>query len=236
MRKKGIIVAIDGPTASGKSTTAKRVAERLGFLHLNTGAMYRAFALLAKQSRADSHDPNRIHELLADADIAFDDAGNILLSGVNVSREILAPDIALLASELSTDAMVREKLVDKQRTIGQDGAVVLEGRDIGTVVFPDAELKIFLVADPSVRAERRQLELDQAGTHLELDELRRQLAERDKRDRERPLSPLRKADDAVEVDTTTLTIDGQVERVYQLALERMSDWKTLVLQAAAEQA
>ena len=98
MRKKGIIVAIDGPTASGKSTTAKRVAERLGFLHLNTGAMYRAFALLAKRSHSDTHDPNKSHELLAGADISFDEAGNILLSGVDVSREIIAPDIALLAN------------------------------------------------------------------------------------------------------------------------------------------
>lgn len=221
MRKKGIIVAIDGPTASGKSTTARVVAERLGYLHLNTGAMYRAIALLARAKQVAADDTSSIHTMLERAEIGFGDSGNIMLDGEDVSKEILDPEIALLASELSTLAEVRAKLVDKQRHIGRDGGVVLEGRDIGTVVFPDAELKIFLVAEPSIRAERRQLELDSLGKHLELDELRQQLAERDKRDRERPISPLRKADDAIEVDTTNLTIEGQVQRVYELAMERM---------------
>jgi cytidylate kinase len=198
------------------------VAERLGFLHLNTGAMYRAIALSARDAGLGGDaEPDSIHQLLERTDIGFADGGNVVLNGQDVSREILDPDIALFASELSTLPEVREKLVEKQRKIGSDGAVVLEGRDIGTVVFPDAELKIFLVADSSVRAERRQLELDLLGRHLELDELRNQLAERDKRDRERPLSPLKKAEDAIEVDTTKLTIEGQVQRVYELAMERM---------------
>jgi cytidylate kinase len=223
LRKNGIIIAIDGPTASGKSTTAKRVAERLGFLHLNTGAMYRAFALLVRRRDHHGHDSERIHTLIGEAQIGFNANGNILLDGHDVSREILEPDIALLASELSTIPEVRAKLVEKQRAIGSDGAVVLEGRDIGTVVFPDAELKIFLVADPLVRAERRQLELNQMGTHIPLEELRQQLAERDKRDRERAISPLLKAQDAIEVDTTNLTIEGQVERVYELALSKIKE-------------
>jgi cytidylate kinase len=222
MRKNGIIVAIDGPTASGKSTTAKQVAARLGFLHLNTGAMYRAFALLVRRRDHQGHDADRVHELLAQAEISFSPQGNILLDGADVSREISEPDIALLASELSTDPQVRAKLVEKQRSIGADGGVVLEGRDIGTVVFPDAELKIFLVADAGVRAERRQLEFEKMGTHMPLEELRQQLEERDKRDRERTISPLRKADDAVEVDTTSLTIEGQVEQVLELAKKRMA--------------
>ena len=221
MRKNGIIIAIDGPTASGKSTTAKQVAARLGFLHLNTGAMYRAFALLVRRRDHHGHDPNRVHELLAEAEIGFNGEGKILLDGADVSREISEPDIALLASELSTDPAVRAKLVEKQRSIGTNGGVVLEGRDIGTVVFPDAELKIFLIADAKVRAERRQLEFEKMGTHIPLEELRQQLEERDKRDRERSISPLRKADDAVEVDTTKLTIEGQVERVLELAKKKM---------------
>ena len=221
MRKNGIIIAIDGPTASGKSTTAKRVAARLGFLHLNTGAMYRAFALLVSRRDPNAHDPAQVHELLSEADIGFDDNGNILLNGVDVSREILAPDIALLASELSTNPEVRAKLVEKQRAIGKDGGVVLEGRDIGTVVFPDAELKIFLVADAQVRAERREEELAKMGTQISIDTLRQQIEERDKRDRERAISPLRKAADAIEIDTTGLTIDGQVERVYELAHKKI---------------
>ncbi len=221
MRNNGIIIAIDGPTASGKSTTAKQVAARLGYLHLNTGAMYRAFALLVRRRDHHGHDSERIHELLSEAEIGFGSDGKIMLDGADVSREILEPDIALLASELSVDPAVRAKLVEKQRTIGRDGGVVLEGRDIGTVVFPDAELKIFLVADAQVRAERRQLEFERMGTHIPLEELRQQLEERDNRDRERTISPLRKASDATQVDTTNLTIEGQVERVYELALERI---------------
>lgn len=222
MRPKGIIIAIDGPTASGKSTTAKQVAARLGYLHLNTGAMYRAFALLVRRRDHHGHDPERVHELIIEANIGFDSKGNVQLNGTDVGREIQEPDIALLASELSTNAEVRAKMVEKQRELGAEGGVVLEGRDIGTVVFPDAELKIFLVADASVRAERRQLEFEKMGTHIPLEELRQQLEERDKRDRERTISPLRKAPDAVEVDTTNLTIEGQVERVYQLAKLRLS--------------
>jgi cytidylate kinase len=222
LRKNGIIIAIDGPTASGKSTTAKRVAVRLGFLHLNTGAMYRAFALLVSRRNPNTHDSAQVHELLCEADIGFDENGNILLNGVDVSREILEPDIALLASELSTNPEVRAKLVEKQRAIGKDGGVVLEGRDIGTVVFPDAELKIFLVANAQVRAERRQQELASMGTQISIDELRQQIEERDKRDRERAISPLRKAADAIEVDTTNLSIQGQVNKIFELAKQRMS--------------
>ncbi len=222
MRKNGIIIAIDGPTASGKSTTAKQVAARLGFLHLNTGAMYRAFALLVRRRDHHGHDPARVHTLIEQADIRFSPAGVIQLDGADVSREIQEPDIALLASELSTNPEVRAKLLLKQRAIGNDGGVVLEGRDIGTVVFPDAELKIFLVADALVRAQRRQLEMERLGTHIPLEELRQQLEERDRRDSERPISPLRKAPDAIEVDTTNLTFDGQVERVYEMARDIMS--------------
>lgn len=184
--------------------------------------MYRAFALLVRRRDHHGHDPERVHELLVKAEIGFNANGNVILDGSDVSREILEPDIALLASELSVDPAVRAKLVEKQRALGRDGGIVLEGRDIGTVVFPDAELKIFLVADAAVRAERRQLEFEKMGTHIPLEELRQQLEERDKRDRERAISPLRKAEDAIEVDTTNLTIEGQVERVYELAREKIT--------------
>ncbi len=221
MRPKGIIIAIDGPTASGKSTTARQVAARLGYLHINTGAMYRAFALMVRRRDHHGHDPARVHALLGETEIGFDANGNVLLNGIDVSHEILEPDIALLASELSTLADVRAKMVEKQRELGADGGVVLEGRDIGTVVFPDAELKIFLVADAGIRAERRDLEFERMGTNIPLEELRQQIEERDKRDRERTISPLRKAADAVELDTTNLTIEEQVERVYELAQKRL---------------
>jgi cytidylate kinase len=184
--------------------------------------MYRAFALLVRRRNHHGHDSARVHTLLEEADISFSPSGTIQLDGVDVSREIQEPDIALLASELSTIPEVRAKLVEKQRAVGKDGGVVLEGRDIGTVVFPDAELKIFLVADVQVRAERREHELASMGTHIPIDELRQQIEERDSRDRERAVSPLRKAPNAIEVDTTNLTIDGQVERVYELAKSKMS--------------
>ncbi len=205
----------------------------MGFLHLNTGAMYRAFALLVRRRDHGGHDPERLHQLISEAQIGFSDTGKILLDGVDVSREIQEPDIALLASELSTNPEVRAKLVEKQREIGKDGGVVLEGRDIGTVVFPDAELKIFLVADQLVRAERRMLEYDNLGTHIPLNELANQIAERDKRDRERAISPLVQAEDAVVVDTTNLTFEGQVKRVLELAQARLGITQDLALTTLA---
>jgi len=216
MRPKGIIIAIDGPTASGKSTTAKLVANALGYLHLNTGAMYRAVALLADEAGVRDADES-LSELLHQAEITFEATGAVLLNGRNISEDIVSLEIALRASELSTIGFVREHLVERQRKIGREGGVVLEGRDIGTVVFPDAELKIFLVADPAARAERRQHEMEEHGRHIALEEMKAQLAERDKRDRERKLSPLKKADDAIEIDTTSLSIEEQVQKVIDLA-------------------
>ncbi len=195
--------------------------------------MYRAFALLVRRRDHGGHDPERLHQLISEAQIGFSDTGKILLDGVDVSREIQEPDIALLASELSTNPEVRAKLVEKQREIGKDGGVVLEGRDIGTVVFPDAELKIFLVADQLVRAERRMLEYDNLGTHIPLNELANQIAERDKRDRERAISPLVQAEDAVVVDTTNLTFEGQVKRVLELAQARLGITQDLALTTLA---
>ncbi len=216
MRPKGIIIAIDGPTASGKSTTAKLVANALGYLHLNTGAMYRAVALLADKEGVTEAD-GRLSDLLKQAEITFEATGAVCLNGRNISADIDSLEIALRASELSTIGFVREHLVERQRKIARDGGVVLEGRDIGTVVFPDAELKIFLVADPAARAVRRQHEMEEHGRHIAIEEMKAQLAERDKRDRERKLSPLKKADDAIEIDTTSLSIEEQVQKVIDLA-------------------
>ncbi len=219
MRPNGIIVAIDGPVASGKSTTAKQVAARLGYRHLNTGAMYRAFALAANRGGVTSENEAGVESLLSSVQIGFDSENHIFLNGENVSLEILQPEIASLASTFSSLQPVRQKLVAMQQEIGNDGGVVLEGRDIGTVVFPNAELKIFLVADPLVRAKRRQSELAALGNALSLEELTRQITERDERDMNRASSPLRKAADAIELDTSDLTFEQQIERVYQLAIE-----------------
>ena len=217
MRPNGIIIAIDGPTASGKSTTAREVAKRLGYIHINTGAMYRAFALYASQWGITSTNDSRIGGLSEKAYIDFDENGNILLEGRDVTKEIQAPEIAQLASELATLPQVRSKMVAMQQEIGKNGGVVLDGRDIGTVVFPDAELKIFLIAAAETRAERRLDELVSSGTNISLDKLTQEIKERDKRDSERELSPLKKAADAIELDTSKLTFDEQVEKVVVLA-------------------
>lgn len=226
-------MAIDGPTASGKSTTAKNVADELGYLHLNTGAMYRAFALYANEHGyvPDSDLTTAVSEealraLLKEAEMHFDEKGRMRLKGRDVSDLIKAPLIAQLASEFSTFAPVRETMVHRQKEMGANGGVVLEGRDIGTVVFPQAELKMFLFADAGIRAERRQAELQMLGTFVSLEELREQITERDRRDRERLLSPLRKADDAVELDTSHLSIQDQVDQVVALARERIGAIRT----------
>jgi len=217
LRTNGIIIAIDGPTASGKSTTARLAAEKLGYIHINTGAMYRAFALYASQWGVDISSDERIPELTERAYIDFDEEGNILLEGKDITKEIQSPEIAQLASGLATLPVVREKMVSMQKEIGKDGGVVMDGRDIGTVVFPDAELKIFLIANAKTRAERRKKELALAGNHISLEALELDIEERDKRDAERELSPLRKATDAIELDTSKLTIDQQVQKVVNLA-------------------
>ena len=180
--------------------------------------MYRAVAILAKSISSE----RQLEHALRDARIDFDERGGVCLNGVCIQSEIGQPEIALKASELSALPFVREHLVAVQREIGKLGAVVLEGRDIGTVVFPDAELKVFLVADASARAERRLHELEASGQHLELEEMKRQLIERDTRDRERTISPLVKASDAIELDTTHLTIEEQVARVVTLAKARIA--------------
>ncbi len=217
MRPKGIIIAIDGPTASGKSTTAREVAKRLGYSHINTGSMYRAFAIYASEWGVTSADDSRIAELSQRAYIDFDENGNILLEGRDVTKDIQAPEIAQLASSLAVLPKVREKMVALQQEIGKDGGSVLDGRDIGTVVFPDAELKIYLIANAQTRAVRRKLELETAGKDMPLDKLIKEIEERDRRDSERELSPLRKASDAIELDTSKLKVGEQIEKVVDLA-------------------
>ncbi|MEP7235207.1 MAG: (d)CMP kinase [Ignavibacteriota bacterium] len=217
MRQKGIIIAIDGPTASGKSTTAREAAKQLGYIHINTGAMYRAFALYASEWGVGLSSDERIPKLAERAYIDFDELGNILLEGRDVSNEIHTPEIAQLASELATLPVVREKMVALQQELGKDGGAVLDGRDVGTVVFPDAELKIFLVANALTRAERRREELALAGNTISLEKLTKEIEERDSRDSEREHSPLKKAHDAIELDTSTMTIDEQVMKVVALA-------------------
>ena len=222
-----MIVAIDGPAGSGKSTTARRVAERMGWLYLDTGAMYRAVALafLRRDLPFTAEAAATVLSNL-DLDLRKQDGGlRVGLDGEDVTEAIRTPAVSDAASRVSALPAVRERLVEEQRRIGyerEEGGVVLEGRDTGTVVFPDADLKVFLVADPAERARRRHRELQQRGAAPPLDAVRADLDARDARDTGRQHAPLAKAPDAVELDTTALTLDEQVERVVRLVRERQA--------------
>jgi cytidylate kinase len=220
---KKIIIAIDGPAASGKSTTAKLVAQRLGYLHIDTGAMYRAMALKVLRSNISPTDSASISKLAHSTSIRLY-AGNDTLSkvrleldGQEVGDDIRLPEVTNIVSPVSTIADVREQMVKEQRAMGANGGIVLEGRDIGTVVFPHAELKVFMIADPHERAQRRLKELESKHIDVSLDKLEREILERDSIDSHRDISPLKKADDAMELDTTNLTIEQQVEIIVSRA-------------------
>ena len=228
MDSRKLVIAIDGPAASGKSTTAQKVAKRLGYTYIDTGAMYRAVTLATLEAGIDPDDSVAVEQLAAMLSIEFqsnprDGSLCTLLDDRDVSREIRSPEVTAAVSRVSSYPGVRERLVELQQSMGRKGGVVLDGRDIGTVVFPDADLKIFMVADLHARAERRHAELRSRGTDQLLDDLVTELAERDRFDSSRDLSPMRKAADAVEIDTSGLSIDDQVELVLRLAGERMKE-------------
>jgi len=208
-----MIVAIDGPAGAGKSTLARRVAAKLGAVYIDTGAMYRAVALAALRSGIPLDDAERLEALAGQADIGFEPGGSrVLLDGEDVSEAIRKPEISPASSRVSAIPGVRRALVSKQREMAASGSVVMEGRDIGTVVFPGAEVKIFLDANPEVRAARRVRELEEKGPAPPAAEIAREIRERDRRDSTRADSPLTRAPDAVLLDTTALSLD-EVERV-----------------------
>jgi len=224
--KKGLIIAIDGPAASGKSTTAQLLAQKLGYVYIDTGAMYRACALKAKKMGIDINDEESIRELLDDIDIRIENHNSknrIYLDGEDVSEDIRADDISALASAISAIPAVRYKMVELQRKMGEKGGVILDGRDIGTFVFPTAEVKFFLTANPEVRAKRRWLELQQKGINKDFSEVLADLVKRDNNDSQRALAPLKKADDAIEVDTSNMTIEEQTDYLYQIICSRMEE-------------
>lgn len=224
LRPRKLVIAIDGPAASGKSTTARLVAERLGYVHLDTGAMYRAITLKVLRSGIDPDDRERIAALLPSTRVEFRNEGGALrvfLDGADVTGAIRTPEVTRAVSAVSRLKEVRAAMVREQRAMGKDGGIVLEGRDIGTVVFPEADLKFFMVASIASRALRRQKELEEKRMHEELDELMREIVERDRLDSSREESPLRKAEGAIEIDTSHLTIEEQVEQVVRIARERM---------------
>ena len=218
---KRITVAIDGPAGAGKSTLARRIADKLGYLYIDTGAMYRAVGLWAVRANVALSDMHRLEQLANEARIEFvPGSGGVLLNGEDVTEAIRAPEIAEAASKVSMVPAVRRAMVAKQREIGERASVVMEGRDIGSVVFPDATVKIFLDARPEVRVERR------AGESLLPPEvIARQINERDQRDRTRPESPLVQAPDAVYVDTTGLSVDDVEAALLKIIRDRTSNGK-----------
>jgi len=220
-----VVIAIDGPAGAGKSTVAKRLAARLGFLYIDTGAMYRAVALWAQRAGISWDNPQALEELALAADIQLEsDPTRVFLNGEEVTEAIREPGISQGASKVSALGGVRRALVDKQREMAQSASVVMEGRDIGTVVFPDAAVKIFLDADPKERAGRRMLELRaKAASAPPAGEVLREIRERDDRDRNRAESPLVQAPDAELVDTTGLSIEEVEETILKIVRARTSN-------------
>ncbi len=223
MRK--IIIAIDGYSACGKSTTAKEVAKILGFRYIDSGAMYRAVTLHFLNHHVALTNPKEVEFALRQIKISFHvnakGKTETFLNGQIVEKEIRDMRVSECVSEVSTLAVVRHAMVDQQRRMGKEKAIVMDGRDIGTVVFPDAELKLFLTADLLVRAFRRQKELLDRDEMIDIDTIIENLLKRDEIDSTRQESPLRKAKEAIEIDTTYITIDEEVDEVVRLALGRI---------------
>ena len=216
-----MIIAIDGPAGSGKSTTAKIAAEKLGFIHINTGAMYRGIALKCIQQKINPTDSPIMEHILSQTEFKFggENGADLFMDGMNISSDITTAAVTESVSKISAIPLVRKKLVEYQREMAEGKDVVLEGRDIGTVVFPGADYKFFLIADIIERAKRRLKEMQIKGENVRLAELTEELKERDRLDSTREYSPLKKAEDAVEIDTTGLSINKQVNRIVEIVTE-----------------
>jgi len=224
--KGSIIIAIDGPSGAGKSTVARRLASELGYLYMDTGAMYRAVALNVLESKIDLTDEKELRKILEDMRVKLIEEGSglrLLLNGRDVTEEIRTPEMSLMASKISELQAVREKMVGIQRDMASKGrGLIAEGRDIGTVVFPRAEVKIYLDASEPERARRRFQELLARGKQVTLEETLTEMHERDRRDQERTLSPLRKAVDAIVIDSTSFGVDVVVNRIVNEVKNKMA--------------
>ncbi|HYO83028.1 MAG TPA: (d)CMP kinase [Bryobacteraceae bacterium] len=222
---KRVIVAIDGPAGAGKSTVARAIASRLDFIYIDTGAMYRAVALWALRAGVPDDDGLRLEQLAQQAEITFQaGSDSVFLNGEDVTREIRTPDVSAAASRVAAIPGVRRALVDKQRQLGAATSVVMEGRDIATVVFPDAQVKIFLDAPAEVRAGRRIAELN-GGEKSDTAKVARDMVERDARDRGRVEAPLMQAPDAVYIDSARLSVDEVVDAVLKVVRARTTNGK-----------
>jgi cytidylate kinase len=224
-RENGVIVAIDGPSGAGKSSLTKLLARRLGYIHIDTGAMFRAVALMSKRAGIASDDDARLAELCRGMEISFVRDGEncrVLANGEDVSTEIRSEEIGLLTSAISARKPVRGALLTMQRAMGAKGGVILEGRDIGTVVFPDAEVKFFLSASAEERGRRRYLELAARGDGATLEETIANVIQRDRQDEGREHAPLKQAEDALAIDSTSLSIDEVLEVMENTVRERLA--------------
>ena len=212
-------IAIDGPAGAGKSTIARRVAKELSFIYVDTGAMYRAMALYLLRREVNKDDTEQIGNICQDAEISIEYQNGeqiVLLNDENVNSYLRTEEVGNMASVSSAVPRVREKLLSLQRKLARDMSVVMDGRDIGTTILPDADVKIYLTASSLTRARRRYLELQEKGTVCNLDDIQKDIEERDQRDMNREISPLRQAKDAVLVDSSDLTIQQVVDRILQI--------------------
>lgn len=229
-RNKKIIIAIDGYSSTGKSTIAKQLANKLGYLYVDTGAMYRAVTLFAMKNGyvdAVSLNEHALTENLNKIDLQFKynkklKFSEIYLNDINVEKEIRTIEVSKLVSQVSAISSVRKKLVEQQQKMGIDKGLVMDGRDIGTVVFPDAELKLFMTASPEKRASRRYKELLDRGHEVTYDEILKNVQQRDFIDSTRKDSPLMKADDAIEFDNSDMGLKEQFERIYSISIQRLT--------------
>ena len=220
-----VSIAIDGPSGAGKSTLAKKLAERLGFVYVDTGAIYRTIGLRALRSGTDPRDAAAVAAMLEDVhlEIRYGEDGlqHMILDGEDVTEEIRLPEVSRYASQVSAHPCVRDYLLEMQRSLARTHSVIMDGRDIGTVVLPDADVKIFLTAAPEERARRRCRELEQRGTPQPYEEVLSDIRERDKNDMERPVAPLRQAEDAVLVDTTHLDFEASLDTLENIIKEKL---------------
>lgn len=215
-------IAIDGPAGAGKSTIAKRLAKKLGFIYVDTGAMYRAMAYYFLQHNIDAKDENAIAAVCPDVDVTItyeNGEQQVLLNGENVNGVIRNEEVGNMASSTSVYPVVRKKLVELQRQLAKSADVIMDGRDIGTCVLPDAQVKIYLTASSATRAKRRYDELTEKGVSCDLAEIEKDIIDRDYRDMHRETSPLRQAEDAVLVDSSEMNIDEVVDAIYQVYSE-----------------
>jgi cytidylate kinase len=216
MKKNGLVIAIDGPSGAGKSTVARILAEQLRYIYIDTGAMYRSIGWKAKKERIDPADENALADLCGRTEVTIKKDNSdprFFVDGYDVTGEIRTPEMGMMASAVSKSPAVRARLLILQRELGKNGGVVMDGRDIGTVVFPDADLKFFLEASAEERGQRRYLEFKAKGMDVELVRITQEIKDRDRQDSGRSIAPLRQADDALLIDSSLLSIDQVVDRL-----------------------